>query len=113
MTDCIFCKIATGEIPAQVVYENDYVIAFEDLEPQMPVHTLIIPKEHYEHIGDNVPADILGHVFGAVQQVAEIKQLTGGYRIISNTGDDACQSVHHLHVHVLGGEQMNSGSPKL
>ena len=65
--NCIFCKIAAGEIPTKKVYEDDYVIAFDDLEPLMPVHTLIIPKDHYANIGDNVPEETLGHVFGAVR----------------------------------------------
>ena len=114
MSDCIFCKIGTGEIPATVVYEDDSVIAFEDMNPQMPVHTLIIPKQHFANIGDNIPEDIMGHLFATVKKVAEIKGIAdGGYRVIVNTGDDAQQTVHHIHVHVLGGAPMNSGSPAL
>ena len=114
MDDCIFCKIAAGEIPATVVYEDERVLAFEDLNPQMPVHALIIPKEHYANIGDGVPDDLMGHVFNTVKKVAEIKGIAdSGYRVIVNTGSDAQQSVHHLHVHVLGGAPMNSGSPAL
>ena len=104
MSDCIFCMIATGEIPTRVVYENDDVIAFEDLNPQTPVHTLIIPKQHYKHIGDNVPPELLGKLFSAVKDVAAAKGIeNSGYRIIVNTGDDARQTVHHLHIHLLGG----------
>ena len=103
---CIFCKIAAGEIPTKKVYEDDYVIAFDDLEPLMPVHTLIIPKDHYAHIGDNVPEETLGHVFGVVRKVAEIKGLKNGYRLMVNTGEDASQSVQHFHVHMLGGGWM-------
>ncbi|WP_139653105.1 histidine triad nucleotide-binding protein [Raoultibacter phocaeensis] len=114
MDDCIFCKIAKGEIPATVVYEDDRVLAFEDLAPQMPVHTLIIPKEHFANIGDGIPDELLGYVFNTVKKVAEIKGIAdSGYRVIVNTGDDAQQSVHHLHVHVLGGAPMNTGSPAL
>lgn len=114
MDDCIFCKIAAGEIPATVVYEDERVLAFEDLNPQMPVHALIIPKEHYVNIGDGVPDDLMGHVFNTVKKVAEIKGIAdSGYRVIVNTGSDAQQTVHHLHVHVLGGAPMNSGSPAL
>lgn len=114
MTDCIFCKIAAGEIPATVVYEDDAVIAFDDLSPMMPVHTLIIPKDHHANIGDNVPDALMGHLFNTVKKVAQIKGISeSGYRVIVNTGDDAQQSVHHLHVHVLGGAPMNSGSPAL
>ena len=114
MQDCIFCKIAAGEIPSTIVYEDDRVLAFEDLNPQMPVHTLIIPKEHYANIGDGIPDELLGYVFNTVKKVAEIKGIAdSGYRVIVNTGSDAQQSVHHLHVHVLGGAPMNSGSPAL
>lgn len=105
--NCIFCKIGAGEIPTSKVYEDENVIAFDDMEPLMPVHTLIIPKEHYANIGDNVPEEVLGHVFGAVKKVAEIKGLSErGYRLLVNTGEDASQSVKHLHVHVLGGGHM-------
>ena len=114
MADCIFCKIAAGEVPATVVYEDDMVIAFDDLSPMMPVHTLIIPKEHHANIGDDVPDKLMGHLFNTVKKVAQIKEISeSGYRVIVNTGDDAQQSVHHLHVHVLGGAPMNSGSPAL
>ncbi len=107
--DCIFCKIVAGEIPAKVVYENEWVLAFEDLNPRLPVHVLVIPKDHYENIGDGVPEDILGHVLAAAAEVARITGIdASGYRIVSNTGDDACQSVHHLHIHVLGGRRMTT-----
>ena len=104
--NCIFCKIGAHEIPTSVVYEDEWVIAFDDMEPLMPVHTLIIPKDHYSDVGDNVPEETLGHLFGAIGKVAEIKGLTNGYRCLVNTGDDASQSVRHLHVHVLGGGWM-------
>lgn len=114
MEECIFCKIAAGEIPSTVVYEDERVIAFDDLNPQMPVHVLIIPKEHYANIGDGVPDELLGYVFNTVKKVAAIKGIAeSGYRVIVNTGSDAQQTVHHLHVHVLGGAPMNSGSPSL
>lgn len=114
MEDCVFCKIAAGEIPATVVYEDDSVIAFDDLSPQMPVHTLIIPKEHHSNIADDIPDELMGHLFNTVKKVAKIKGIDkSGYRVIVNTGDDAQQTVHHVHVHVLGGAPMNSGSPAL
>ncbi|MDR2492447.1 MAG: histidine triad nucleotide-binding protein [Coriobacteriales bacterium] len=107
MNDCIFCKIAAHEVAAQVVYEDDDVIAFEDVNPQVPVHTLIIPKQHYAHVGDNVPPDLLGKVFSAVRVVAEAKGVAeSGYRIIANSGEDGRQTVHHLHVHLLGGTRL-------
>jgi histidine triad (HIT) family protein len=107
MPDCLFCRIASHELDAKIVYEDDDVIAFEDVNPQLPVHTLIIPKQHYSHVGDNVPEELLGKVFGAVAKVAGLKGLSErGYRIVANTGEDGRQTVHHLHVHVLGGAQL-------
>ncbi|MEG0072113.1 MAG: histidine triad nucleotide-binding protein [Raoultibacter sp.] len=114
MEDCVFCKIAAGEIPATKVYEDERVVAFNDLSPHMPVHVLIIPKRHYADIGDNVEDDMMGHLFNTVKKVAHITGIDeSGYRVIVNTGDNAQQSVHHLHVHVLGGAPMNSGSPAI
>ena len=104
--DCIFCKIAKGEIPTNKVYEDDDVVVFDDLEPLMPVHTLVIPKEHYSDLSDDVPPEVLGKVFSKVGMVAEKKGLTNGYRVLVNTGEDASQSVKHLHVHILGGGLM-------
>lgn len=105
--DCIFCKLASHEIPTNVVYEDENVLAFDDMEPLMPVHTLIIPKEHYADIADNVPEEVLGHLFGSVQKVAEIKGVReDGFRMLINTGDNASQSVRHLHIHLLGGGLM-------
>ncbi|WP_350455405.1 histidine triad nucleotide-binding protein [Slackia heliotrinireducens] len=105
--NCIFCKIAKGEVPTSKVYEDDVCIVFDDNDPLMPVHTLIIPKDHYANIGDGVPEETLGHVFGLVGKIAEMKGVTeGGYRVLVNTGDDASQSVKHLHVHILGGGHM-------
>lgn len=110
--DCIFCKIVAGEIPSTKVYEDDDVLAFEDLNPQMPCHTLIVPKSHYDNIGDGIPDAEMGRLFNTVKKIAEIKNIDeSGYRVIVNTGDDAQQSVHHIHVHVLGGAEMNDGSP--
>lgn len=107
MPDCLFCKLVAGEIPAQVVFEDDDVIAFDDINPQLPVHTLIIPKEHYAHIADDVPNELLGKIFATVKRVAELKGVDKtGYRVVANTGEDGRQTVHHLHVHVLGGALM-------
>ncbi len=114
MDDCIFCKIASGEISASIVYEDEFVVAFDDLNPQMPVHTLIVPREHHANIGDNISDELMGKLFNTVKKVAEIKGIAeSGYRVIVNTGDDAQQTVHHIHIHVLGGAPMNSGSPAL
>lgn len=112
--DCIFCSIANGKIETTVVYEDDMVMAFEDANPQMPIHTLIVPKQHFENIGDNIPNDIMAHLFATVKKVAEIKGIDkSGYRVLVNTGADAGQVVHHVHVHVLGGAPMNDGNPSV
>ncbi len=110
MGDCIFCKIAAGEIPATVVYENDHVIAFEDLNPQAPVHVLVVPKAHHENILDGVSAEELAEVVAAIGEVAKAKGLSErGFRVIANTGADAGQTVGHVHFHVLGGTSLGEG----
>ncbi|MGB4593065.1 MAG: histidine triad nucleotide-binding protein [Coriobacteriia bacterium] len=110
MSDCIFCMVAAGEIPAKTVFENDQVIAFDDIAPQAPVHTLIIPRHHYSSLDDDVPAEVLTALFGAVPEVAKLKGVDkSGYRLIVNNGPDAMQSVGHLHLHVLGGRPMSHG----
>lgn len=106
MSDCIFCKIAAHEIPSTVVYEDEFVIAFDDLSPQAPVHTLVIPKEHYQDITDGVPAETLAAMVHAIGEVAKAKGLDAGFRVISNKGADAGQTVMHFHMHVLGGEPL-------
>lgn len=106
MSDCIFCKIAQHEIPASVVYEDDTVIAFEDLNPQAPVHVLVIPKKHYDNVIDDVPAQTLAAMTHAISEVARIKGLDDGFRIISNKGAAAGQTVMHFHIHVLGGKEL-------
>ena len=110
VSECIFCMIARGEIPSTPVYEDDSVLAFDDIAPQAPVHTLIIPREHSAHLGDSVPGATLQALLAAVPLVAERKGVSeSGYRVIINTGPDARQSVSHLHVHVLGGQAMTEG----
>ena len=110
MSDCLFCRIAAGEIPAEFIYEDEYVVAFDDITPQAPVHTLIIPRSHYVSLQDDVPAEVLAAVFGAVRAVAAIKGVDeSGYRVIANSGPDANQTVAHLHVHVVGGREMSHG----
>lgn len=106
MSDCIFCKIAAHEIPSTVVYEDELVIAFDDLSPQAPVHTLVIPKEHFQDITDGVPAETLAAMVHAIGEVAKAKGLDAGFRVISNKGADAGQTVMHFHMHVLGGEPL-------
>lgn len=109
MSDCIFCKIANHEIPSTVVYEDELVIAFDDLSPQAPVHTLVIPKAHYANAIDNVPAEVLAAMMHAVAEVARIKGLDDGFRLISNKGEYAGQTVMHFHIHVLGGKPLGEG----
>lgn len=106
--DCLFCKIIAGEIPSAKVYENDYVYAFRDIQPQAPVHVLIVPKEHISSIGEVTPAnsDIVRHVAEAIPEVAKALGLENGYRVITNVGEDGCQSVRHLHFHLLGGAKL-------
>lgn len=106
---CIFCKIANHEIPSTTVYEDDQVIAFDDLNPQAPVHTLVIPKAHYADITDGVPAETLAAMAGAISKVAEAKGLGDGFRVISNKGEAAGQTVLHFHMHVLGGKPLGEG----
>lgn len=106
--DCLFCKIIAGEIPSSVVYEDEWVFAFRDIAPQAPVHVLVIPKTHIAS-ADEVTAenaDLVAHIFAAIPKIAAKEGLTGGYRIVSNVGSDACQSVKHLHFHILGGKQL-------
>jgi len=108
--DCLFCKIVAGDIPATIVYEDDNVLAFDDISPQAPVHTLVIPKNHHADLGDDVDAETLGAVFSAVPLVAALKGVDrSGYRVIVNNGRDANQLVQHLHVHVMGGRKMAHG----
>jgi histidine triad (HIT) family protein len=105
---CLFCGIAAGEIPATVVHETDRTVAFRDLNPVAPTHVLVIPRDHHADMAALADADpaYAGEVLAAAAQVARQEGLTGGYRLVANTGDDAGQSVHHLHVHVLGGRSL-------
>ena len=103
--DCIFCKIANGEIPSTKVYEDEKVLAFNDLDPQAPVHVLIIPKEHISSC-DEVNEEncaVVGHIFAVAAKIAKEKGLENGYRIVNNCGEDGGQSVKHLHFHLMGG----------
>lgn len=106
--DCLFCKIIRGEIPSCMVYENEYVYAFRDIAPQAPVHVLIVPKMHLcsadEINGEN--SIYVAKIFEAVPEIAKAEGLAEGYRVITNCGKHACQSVSHLHFHVLGGKQL-------
>ncbi|MBQ2135883.1 MAG: histidine triad nucleotide-binding protein [Clostridia bacterium] len=103
MSDCLFCKIAAGEIPSTKVYEDDYVYAFLDIAPQAPFHAVIIPKEHIgsadEINGEN--SILIAKVFEAVAKIAKQEKLENGYRVVNNCGEDGGQTVHHIHFHLL------------
>lgn len=105
MNDCLFCKIAAGEIPSTCLYNDDDVYAFRDINPQMPVHFLVIPKQHIDSVAAITAENsaVVAKCFEVIAKLAAQEGLTGGYRVISNCGDDAGQTVHHLHFHVLGG----------
>lgn len=110
MTDCIFCKIVAGEIPAKKLFEDKYVYAFEDLSPQAPEHFLVIPKKHISTINDiqQDDAEIIGYMLLAAKQVAADKGLAeNGYRTVMNCNEDGGQTVYHIHLHVLGGRQLS------
>ena len=107
-TQCLFCKIVAGQIPADVVHENETVIAFRDLTPQAPTHVLVIPRSHYPNAGalaQGEPATV-AHLFDAAREIAASEGLDGGYRLVLNTGADAHQTVFHVHLHLLGGRPM-------
>lgn len=108
MSDCIFCKIAEKEIPATIVYEDDKFIAFKDLDPQAPVHVLLIPKRHIESVDTLSPEDeaVAGHILGKAKIIAKEEGIDNGYRVVSNVGEDGQQSVKHLHFHLLGKRKM-------
>ena len=109
MKDCLFCKIAAGEIPSKKAYEDEKVLAFHDIAPQAPTHILVIPKEHIggvdEVTADN--ADVVAHIFTKIPEIAKAAGLTDGFRVVSNVGKHGCQSVRHLHFHLLGGAQLS------
>ena len=109
MDNCLFCRIMKGEIPSAKVYENDYVYAFRDINPQAPFHVLVIPKKHFSSLNDTAAADDrdLAECLRAIPVIAAQEKLETGYRVVSNCGPDACQSVQHLHFHILGGAQMS------
>ena len=110
MSDCLFCKIINGDIPSAKVYEDEKVYAFRDIAPQAPVHVLVIPKKHVASVGaiDELDDATVAACLRACRKVAELEGLTEcGFRVVSNCGDDACQSVKHLHFHVLGGRKLS------
>jgi len=109
MGDTLFGKIIRREIPAEIVYEDDDVLAFRDINPQAPVHVLVIPHKHVASLAEAEKTDeaLLGHLLWAAAEVARMKALANGYRVVISTGRDGGQTVDHLHVHVLGGRAMH------
>ena len=106
--DCLFCKIIAGEIPSAKVYENEWVYAFRDIAPQAPVHVLIVPKVHI-CCADAINTEnslFVAKIFEAIPEIAKAEGLANGYRIINNCGEDGCQTVKHLHFHLLGGKKL-------
>ena len=106
--DCLFCKIIKGDIPSTKVYEDEQVYAFRDINPQAPTHILVIPKAHIDSV-NGITAEnsaVVAHIFQVIPQIAAAEGLTGGYRVVSNCGADAGQTVFHLHFHILGGKPL-------
>jgi len=106
--DCLFCKIIKGEIPSSKVYENEYVYAFNDINPMAPVHVLVVPKAHIKNADEITEENsvYVAKIFEAVAEIAKQLGLEKGYRVITNCGEDGCQSVMHLHFHILGGKKL-------
>ena len=111
MENCLFCKIIDGTIPSRKAYEDEKILAFHDINPQAPVHIIVIPKQHIGS-ADEVTAEnssVIANIFEKIPEIAKSAGITNGYRIVSNCGPDACQTVHHLHFHILGGAKLPDG----
>lgn len=108
MSNCVFCMIVAGDIPATKVYEDETVLAFRDIQPQAPTHILVIPKAHIPSVAAITPENsgIVAHCFEVIAQIAAAEGLTQGFRVVSNCGEHAGQTVHHLHFHILGGKPL-------
>ncbi|WP_028264344.1 HIT domain-containing protein [Atopobium fossor] len=108
MSDCIFCKLANGEIPTTMVYQNEFAAAFNDASPLAPVHVLVVPKNHHDNMLDGVDAQTFMAMVDCVEQVVELTGIqNSGFRVLTNVGADAGQTVNHLHWHVLGGKRLS------
>ena len=108
MSNCLFCKIIAGEIPSTKVYEDETVLAFRDIAPQAPTHILVIPKAHIGSVAEITAENsgVVAHIFEVIPAIAKAEGLENGYRVVSNCGEHGCQSVKHLHFHILGGAQL-------
>ena len=109
MNDCLFCKIVAGEIPSTKVYEDDLILAFRDIAPMAPTHILVIPKQHIGGVDEITTENsaVVSHIFETIPMIAKEEGLTGGYRVVSNIGEDGGQTVRHLHFHILGGSKLS------
>ena len=109
MENCLFCKIIAGDIPSTKVYEDETVLAFRDIAPQAPTHILVIPKAHIGSVAEitDQNSHVVAHIFQVIPAIAKAEGLENGYRVVSNCGDDAGQTVHHLHFHILGGKKLS------
>ncbi len=109
MEDCLFCKIIAGIIPSKKVFENETVLAFYDINPGAPVHILVVPKKHIASVAeiDSSNSDVLSAIFEAIAEIAREQGLDKGYRIVSNVGEHAGQTIEHLHFHILGGQELS------
>ena len=107
--DCLFCAIIKGEIPSTKVFEDDKCYAFRDINPQAPVHCLIVPKDHVASADEinSENCDIVSHIFSVIPEIAKSLGLKNGYRVITNVGEDGCQSVKHIHFHLVGGKKLS------
>lgn len=108
MSDCLFCGIVAGDIPAEIVHRDEHIVAFRDINPQAPMHVLVIPVAHYANAGELAAADphLAGRLIQAAAEVAAAEGIDSGYRVVFNTGADAGQTVFHVHAHVLGGRHL-------
>ena len=108
MSNCLFCKIIAGDIPSNKVYEDDTVYAFRDIAPQAPTHVLVVPKTHIDSCNGITPENsaVVSHIFEVIPRIAAAEGLESGYRVVSNCGEDAGQTVQHLHFHILGGKKL-------
>lgn len=109
MADCLFCKIITGEIPSKKLYEDDKIFAFYDIAPIAPVHFLVIPKQHIQSVDEinGKNSELVAYIFAKIGELAKLAGIENGYRVISNCGSDAGQTVPHLHFHVIGGKELS------
>lgn len=108
MSDCVFCMIADKKIPSKIAYEDEHIICFHDLEPQAPVHVLVVPRKHIPSMDDVTSEDhaLLGHIMVKIKEIAADLGLENGYRVVNNCGEDGFQTIAHLHFHLLGKRKM-------